>query len=417
MMYKKQFVCCFILFQGIITIAQSDLLKVLPETVGMSSEGLHALDAHLHAIVDQGKLAGVQTAILRKGKLAHFDTYGFSNIANKETLKENSIYRIFSMTKPIVSVAIMQLYEKGKFKLEDPVYKYIPAFKHMKVHSEAEGLTLAKNPIKIIDLLRHTSGIGYGRSENDHINALYAKAQLTGSKNLEEFMVKLCELPLYFEPGTNWGYGHSTEVVGYLIEVLSGKSLDVYLNEQIFEPLRMSDTHFELPQDKINRFTTGYSADEEGKLFVTELPSESRFAQEVTFLRGGGGLVSTMHDYLNFCQMLLNKGTFDGVEILKPETLALMTKDHLHKVRTYQKEPLRLMPRETGFGLGFSVAAYEENGERGIYGWGGAVGTYFRIDPKQDLAYVLMIQLSPYRPLRLREKFPELVNKAIIHRN
>lgn len=414
MKYKTLFVFSLLVFQVIIGLAQSNMPKVIPETVEISSDRLKELNSQLHDIVDQGKLAGIQTAVMRKGKLVHFDTYGFSNIENQEVLKENSIYRIFSMTKPIVSVALMQLYEKGAFKLDDPVYKFIPEFEQMMVHSEKDGLTAVENPIKIIDLLRHTSGIGYGRSDNEHVNELYAKAQLMNSKNLKEFMQKLCELPLYFEPGTNWGYGHSTEVVGYLIEILSGKALDEYLDENILAPLAMVDTHFELPKDKINRFTTGYKATEDGKLSVAELPSESGFAKMVTLLKGGGGLVSTTFDYLNFCQMLCGNGTFENVQILKAETLSLMTKDHLQEVRKYQEKPLRLMPRETGFGLGFSVAAYEKNGERGVYGWGGAVGTYFRIDPEKDLIYIMMMQLSPYRQLGLRERFQNLVNKALI---
>jgi len=411
---RTHLVCCLILFQGMMGIAQNKLYTVVPETVEMSSKKLLELNKALHHVVDQGELAGIQTAILRKGRLVHYDTHGFADVENKKPLQENSLFRIFSMTKPIVSVALMQLYEKGKFKLEDPVHKYIPEFENMKVHSEGDGLKSAKNPIKIIDLLRHTSGIGYGRGQNEHINTLYSQAQLTNSKDLKKFIQKLCELPLYFEPGTNWGYGHSTDVIGYLIEVLSGKPLNYYLKENILKPLQMVDTHFELPKEKIDRFTVGYGADENGALFISELPSDSRFTKEVTLFLGGGGLVSTTPDYINFCKMLRNDGTFDDVRILKPETLALMTKDHLAEVRKHQKEPLRLMPRETGFGLGFSVAAYDAKGDRGVYGWGGAVGTYFRIDPKNDLIYIMMMQISPYRQLGLREKFQKLVNNTLM---
>ncbi|TMM58309.1 beta-lactamase family protein [Maribacter algarum] len=414
MNYKKIFISCVSFFFGMILSAQSDFSTIVPETVGLSSNQLEELNTQLHDVVDSGQLAGIQTAILRKGKLAHLDTYGFSNLQNKEKLKMNSIYRIFSMTKPIVSIALMQLYEMGKFKLDDPIHKFIPEFESMKMHSEQGGLKKAKNPIKIIDLLRHTSGIGYGRGENDYINQLYANARLTNSKDLKTFIGKLCELPLYFEPGTNWGYGYSTDVIGYLIEVLSNQSLDTYLSENIFVPLQMVDTHFQLPKAKLERFTVGYGADEDGNLFVSEAPHESRFTQNVTLFLGGGGLVSTTPDYIKFCQMLRNMGTFEGAEIVKPETLQLMTKDHLSDVRKHQKEPLRLMPRETGFGLGFSVAAYKPNGERGVYGWGGAVGTYFRIDPKNDLIYIMMMQISPYRQLGLREKFQNLVNEALI---
>ncbi|QLG44603.1 serine hydrolase domain-containing protein [Costertonia aggregata] len=416
----KQLTIFFILVVGLQIIgcrAQNSFDLVEPESVGMSSERLRQMDSCLHKIVDVGELAGIQTAVLRKGKLVHFDTYGYADLENKKPLSPNSIYRIFSMTKPIVSVALMQLYEEGKFQLNDPVHSYIPEFENMKVYSGQDGLRAAKNPIRIIDLLRHTSGIGYGRSENTYINELYTQAQITNSNNLKQFVTKLSKLPLYFEPGTNWLYGHSTDVCGYLVEVLSGEPLNQYLDTHILTPLLMTDTHFELPKDKIDRLTVGYRVGENGRLVVAENPEESRFVKETTLFLGGGGLVSTMHDYLQFCRMLLNDGTLNGVKILKPETLVLMTKDHLNEVREHQELPLHLMLGETGFGLGFSIAAYEPSGNRGVYGWGGAVGTYFRIDPKQELAYVLMIQLSPYRPLRLRERFPELVNKAILHVN
>ncbi|MFK7811911.1 MAG: serine hydrolase domain-containing protein [Maribacter sp.] len=383
----------------------------------MSSELLNQMDSSLHQIVDDGKLAGIQTAILRKGKLVHFDTYGLADIDNKKPLQENSIFRIFSMTKPIVSVALMQLYEQGEFQLDDAVSKYIPAFEKMKIYTDVERLVPAANTIKIVDLLRHTSGLGYGRGSNTHINNLYTDASLGNSENLSEFINKISKLPLYFEPGTNWQYSHSVEVCGYLVEVLSGMKLDEYLTKCILNPLKMNDTHFQIPEHKIERFTVGYWADEAGNLFISESASDNRYTREVTFFNGGGGLVSTTADYLRFCQMLLNKGTLAGEKILNRETVDLMTRDHLNNVRPHQKERLRLLPRETGFGLGFSVAAYEQNGERGVYGWGGAVGTYFRIDPKNELAYVMMIQISPYRQLQLREKFQTHVNKSLITLN
>lgn len=411
---RTQILFCLILFQGIGGKAQSGFPKAAPESVGLSTERLQELNSELHKIVDNGQLAGIQTAILRKGKLAHFDSYGFADIENKIALEENSIFRIFSMTKPIVSVALMKLYEEGRFQLDDPLYKYIPEFKYMQVYTQENGLQHAKTQIKIIDLLRHTSGLGYGRGDSDFINDLYFKAALTNSTDLQEFIKKLSELPLYFEPGTDWGYGHSTDVCGYLIEVLSGKPLDEFLNECIFEPLQMKDTHFELPKEKIARFTVGYRPGENGTLAIAERPSESIFSREVTLFRGGGGLVSTTADYLLFCQMLLNKGKLKDAVVLKPETIELMTKDHLEEVRKYQPKRLRLAPNTSGFGLGFAVEAYESNQDRGVYGWGGAVGTYFRIDPKNDLAYVMMIQLSPYRQLGLRERFQMLVNKVVI---
>ncbi|PQJ80865.1 hypothetical protein BTO18_01695 [Polaribacter porphyrae] len=383
-----------------------------PESVGISSAKLKELNTKLHSFVNNKQLAGIQTAIIRKNKLVHFNTYGFSNVEENKPLKNNSIFRIFSMTKPITSVGLMMLYEQEKFKLDDPLYKYIPEFKNISIYDENSGIIKAKRHIRIIDLLRHTSGISYGRTQNKSLNDLYRNAHLRNSKNLREMILKLAKLPLSFEPGTNWEYGYSTDVCGYLIEVLSGKKLDDFLYSNILKPLRMDDTHFQLPKHKIDRFTVGYRTIN-GKLLVSETPEESRFVNDVHIINGGGGLVSTTKDYLQFCKMLINRGKLNDTQILKTETIALMTKDHLKEVRKFTPR-LRLMPRETGFGLGFSIASKSPNKERGVYGWGGAVGTYFRIDPERELIYIMMIQLSPYRQLGLRQKFQQLVNNSIL---
>ena len=408
----KNSILIVLILVSITILCQEQLRIHKPESVGVSSEKLKELNTQLHSFVDNRKLAGIQTAIIRKNKLIHFDTYGFSDIENNKKLTKNSIFRIFSMTKPITSVGLMLLYEQGKFKLEDPVFKYIPEFKNMTIYNEHSGIVKAKRDIKIIDLLRHTSGISYGRTRNNQLNNLYRNAQLGDSKNLKEMVLKIAKLPLSFEPGTNWEYGHSTDICGYLIEVLTGKKLDDFLSSKILKPLGMNDTHFQLPKEKTNRFTVGYRTNN-GKLFVSETPEESRFVHNVQILRGGGGFVSTTSDYLQFCKMLINKGKLNNIQILKPETIDLMTKDHLKEVRKFTPK-LRLMPRETGFGLGFSIASKSSEKETGIYGWGGAVGTYFRIDPEQELIYVMMIQLSPYRQLGLRQKFQQLVNNALL---
>ncbi len=390
--------------------AQDNVVVSIPEAVNISNKGLDTLKKTLHNYVDDGQLAGIQTAILRKDKLIHYDSYGYADIENEKALNEKSIFRIFSMTKPITSVGLMQLYEKGKFKLEDPIHLYIPAFKNMFVYNERNEIVPAKHSIKIIDLLRHSSGISYGRSSNVDLNTKYTEADLGNSTNLEMFIKRLSSLPLLFEPGTNYEYGYSTDICGYLIEILSGQSLADYLQENILTPLKMKDTHFQLPEEKINFLTTGYGATNEGKTEVVELPEQSSFIKDVTFYRGGGGLVSTTNDYLNFCRMLLNKGSLFDHQILKPKTLELMFQDHLTSIRVHSPR-LRIIQGETGFGLGFSIA--EKDGRK-VYGWGGAVGTYFRIEPEQDLAYIMMIQLSPYRQLKLRNKFQTLVHKAII---
>ncbi len=384
------------------------------QSSSVSVKKLDSLKKVLHSYVNNEQLAGIQTAILKNGELVHFDSYGYADIENKTPLDDKSIFRIFSMTKPITSVGLMQLYEQGKFKLEDAVHKYIPEFKSMMVYDENNNIIPAKNSIKIIDLLRHSSGISYGRSPNADLNSKYVEANLGSSKDLKTFIKNISQLPLLFEPGTAYEYGYSTDICGYLIEVLSEQPIKEYLQLNILTTLKMNSTYFQLPKDKLVHFTTGYRAGENDELEIAELPEESRFLDQPNFIRAGGGLVSTTHDYLNFCRMLLNKGSLFNKRILKSETLELMTKDHLQSVRMHTPR-LRILPSETGFGLGFSIAEKDDGST--VYGWGGAVGTYFRVDPAQDLAYIMMIQLSPYRQLNLREVFQNLVNQSIINTN
>lgn len=410
-MIKRIYAISFILLT-ISACAQKNARLTDVKQNNLSNKNLDSLKVVLHSFVDNKQLAGIQTAILKNNKLVHFDSYGYADIENKILLDNQSIFRIFSMTKPITSVGLMQLYEQGKFKLEDPIHKYIPEFKNMKVYDENNNIIPAKNAIKIIDLLRHSSGISYGRSPNSDLNSLYSDENLGNSENLKAFIDKISQLPLLFEPGTDYEYGFSTDICGYLIEVLSGQPINEYLQEEVLNPLQMKDTHFQLPLQKIKHLTVGYRADENGKLKIADIPEQSMFTNEINFFKGGGGLVSTTNDYLNFCRMLLNKGTLFDTQILKPETLDLMTKDHLESVRNHTPR-LRILPNETGFGLGFSIARQDD--DRVVYGWGGAVGTYFRIDPEKDLAYIMMIQLSPYRQLRIRETYQSLVNDAFIN--
>ena len=412
-MFKKFLLILIVTNSCVSTYAQTkEFTKVKPESVGLSTDSLQKMNMHFHKFVDDGNLAGIQTAIIRKGKLAQFDSYGYSNMEEKKLLDERSIFRIFSMTKPIVSVALMQLYEKGKFKLQDPLYKYIPEFKKMNIYSDS-GLIQAKKPIRIIDLLRHTSGFTYGRGSNVKLNQLYAKANIHSSTTNKEFTLKLSKLPLGFEPGTDWQYGYSTNICGYLIEVLSGKDLNTYLKDNILTPLKMNDTHFQLPEEKIEQFTVGYGWQENTGLHIREQQWNNRYTNKVTLFNGGGGLLSTTYDYLKFCQMILNKGMGNGHRILKKQTVDLMLQDHLQEVREYQ-EHLRLPSGEYGFGLGFAIRGKKKDNLEKVYGWGGAVGTYFKIDMENEMAYVMMIQLSPHRHLGLRQLIQSYIASSII---
>lgn len=407
----KQLTLVALIVSSTIT-AQTKTLKITkPELVGMSSDSLEKMNTHFHRLVDKKQIAGIQTAIIKDNKLVHFNTYGYANIETKKPLDNESIFRIFSMTKPIVSVALMQLYEEGKFKLKDPLYKYLPMFKTMYAYTNGEK-QLAKRPILVIDLLRHTSGFGYGRGDNQELNELYRNSGLWSATTNKEFAEQLSKLPLTFEPGTDWHYGVSTNICGYLVEVLSGKSLDNYLKDCILKPLEMNDTHFQLPKEKIKRFTVGYRWTNE-TLTISETAENNRYVEDVTLYNGGGGLVSTTLDYLKFCKMLLNKGKYKEERILKEETVALLFKDHMANIRQYQ-ERFRLPLGEASFGLGFAIKGEYGEPLQKVYGWGGAVGTYFKIDTENNLAYVLMIQLSPYRQLSLRQWFQDYVNGAII---
>lgn len=388
-----------------------EFTKVRPEVVGLSTDSLQKMNMHFHKLVDDGNLAGIQTAIIRKGKLVQFDSYGYSNMEEEKLLDERSIFRIFSMTKPIVSVALLQLYEKGKFKLQDPLYKFIPEFRNMNIYSDS-GLIQAKNPIRIIDILRHTSGFTYGRSSNTKLNQLYARANIYSATTNKEFVLKLSQLPLSFEPGTDWQYGYSTNICGYLIEVLSGKNLNTYLKDHILAPLKMNDTHFQLPEEKIEQFTVGYGWQENTGLHIREQQRNNRYINKVTLFNGGGGLVSTTYDYLKFCQMLLNEGVGNGYQILEKQTVELMLQNHLQEVKQYQ-ERFRLPGGEYGFGLGFAIRGKNKNDLEKVYGWGGAVGTYFKIDIENEMAYVMMIQLSPHRHLGLRQLIQNYIASSI----
>lgn len=414
MNYKLNFVGFLILFVFISTTnAQSIVVSDSKTTEGFSQERLDRLDNRMHQFVDKGLLSGVQTAIMRNGKLVHFDTYGKSDIESQTALSDDSMWRIYSMTKPIVSVGLMMLYEQGLFNLNDDVSKYIPAFSDLTVYSKENGIQSAKNKIKIVDLLRHTSGLGYGWG-GGYVDSLYNSEDKWGMETTGEFVNFIAKQPLYYEAGEGWRYSVSTDVCGRLIEVISGQNLDDYLDEHIFTPLGMDDTFFEVPQEKASRFVTNYTDRRGNKLTVIDHPKDSDYTKTVTHFSGGGGLVSTTSDYLAFCQMLLNGGHADGTRFLSRKTIELMTKDHCKHI----DRKGRLAGSGNGFGLGFSmindVAATGALGTEGTYGWGGAAGTYFRIDPKENLIYVMMIQIMPYDHLQARQVFQNMVYQALV---
>ena len=399
-LYKLQIV--FLLFTSIFLNAQSNFEISSPESQGFSSEKLMLLNQAMHSYVDNNELSAIQTAIVKNGKLIHFDSYGSSDISENNALKSDDIFRIASMTKPIVSLALMKLYEEGKFKLNDPVYKYIPEFKNLTVKKRKKTKPV-KNHVKVIDLLRHSAGLNFKGPED------YRKVI---NMNLEEYTKDAAKTPLKFEPGTTWWYSSSTDICGYLIEVLSGQKLDVFLKKNIFDPLKMDDTSFELPKNKIDRLTTLYVVGENKELVSFDNKSNSPFKDKVILLNGSGGLLSTTEDYLKFSVMLLNNGFSNGEQIIKKSTLDLMKEDHSLGLK-YKK---LVFGKKKGFGLGFEVVKEDETkfGSKGTFGWGGMFGTYFRVDPKENMVYIYMTQSFETYKLKLADKFRGLVYDSII---
>jgi len=390
------------LLTGVFSNAQSDFEISSPESQGFSTEKLTLLNQAMHSYVDDNELSAIQTAIVKNGKLIHFDSYGSSDISENDPLEEDDIFRIASMTKPIVSIGLMMLYEEGKFNLNDPVYKYIPEFKNLTI-KKRKKVKPVKNHVKIIDLLRHSAGLNFKGPED------YRKVI---SMNLEEYTKESVKEPLRFEPGTTWWYSSSTDICGYLIEILSGQKLDVYLKDKIFDPLKMNDTSFELPKNKLDRLTTLYVVGEKKELVSFDNKSNSPFKDKVTLLNGSGGLLSTTKDYLKFSVMLLNNGSIGSEQILKKSTLDLMKQDHSLGLK-YKK---LVFGKKKGFGLGFEVVKEEDTkfGSKGTFGWGGMFGTYFRADPKQNMVYIYMTQSFETYRLKLADKFRAMVYESIL---
>ena len=358
-----------------------------PESAGFSAIELEKMKKNINSFVEDGKIPFVQTAIIKDNKLIHFHSYGYGDIESKIKVEENSIFRIYSMTKPIVSVAVMILVERGIIKLDDKVKNYIADFENLVVFNDSLDFKKPKADINISDLLSHKSGFGYGWGSNNYIDSIYAK--IWDNKNNEEFVKYLAKIPLYFDPKTSWRYGVSTDVLGYLIEVVTGQPLYDFLYENIFDPLQMFDTSFQIPKNKLNRFVSNYRFNEnENRLDKVDDWKKTRY-QKVTLHSGGGGLISTISDYINFCLMLSNNGSYNGIQVLDRESISLMTKNQIGIINYPWDEGVK-------FGYGFSVVTDQSLSElidsNGSFGWSGAAGTRFTIDPDKKLVLILMTQ-------------------------
>lgn len=373
------------LFMSSLAHADSTALPTASaESAGFSHNGLDKLDASMHALVDEHKLAGVITLVARHGKVVHFDTYGKADAASGTPLGNDSIFRIASMSKPVTGVAMMQLHERGKWKLDDPVAKYIPQFANLRVKT-ADGKTEPqKTPMTMAQLMSHSAGFG--------VSSVYEQADLAAT-DLQGMIDKLAALPLETQPGTAWDYGPSVNIQSYIIEKLSGQSLDAYFDEHIFRPLGMVDTGFWVSPEKAPRVAAIHTYDADGRITVAT-PVRSAPTSKPRFLSGSGGLLSTAGDYWRFAQALLNGGELDGKRILKPETVKLMRTNVLKPGATVDLYGPSL--DGIGFGMDFAIvmdptAAKTPMGLNSFY-WGGAFGTWFWIDPTHDLVFVGMIQ-------------------------
>jgi len=381
---------------------------VAPEEVGLSSEGLERIDAAMQQLVAEERVAGVVAAIARRGKIAYFGTLGVRDVDAGKPMEKDTIFRIYSMTKPITSVAVMMLHEEGRFSLDDPVSKYMPELGGLEVGVEGKDpetgepaftTVPSERDMTVRDLLRHTAGLTYGLFAQSEVDRMYMKAGVLNRNNTVADMVeKIGTLPLKHQPGTVWEYSVATDVLGRFVEVVAGMRFDKFLEERILKPLQMNDTAFYLPQEKKDRFAALYTQSKDRTIRPNTSRTYQNFLEPPTFLSGGGGLVSTTRDYLRFCQMLLNKGTLDGVRLLKPETVELMTTDQLGDV---QIAPIGVVlgVANAGFGLGFRITKASGRmgaiGADGTYSWGGAASTIFWIDPKEQMVGIFMVQITP----------------------
>ena len=362
---------------------QNKIQTATPESVGIHPDSVYKAEELMQKYVDDGKFAGISTAVVKDGKLVQRADFGFADIENGKVLESDAIFRLASMTKPITAAGIMILYDEGKFELDDKVSKFIPGFASTKVYTpdgDSYQLLPQKNELTIRHLLTHTSGIGYNGGGIPLLDSLYRSSSAGSSQpTLADLVKKLSAIPLSFQPGTEWQYGFSIDVAGYLIEVISGKPLDQFLKERLFDPLGMMDTGFYVPEDKLERLTEVYKIDD-GKLTKT---TQKVRTEPPSMFSGGGGLVSTMDDYTNFAVMLLNGGTLFGNRILSENAVELIVKDQLPANFTHPKPD---------FTHGLGGICDKKTGE---YGWSGARSTYFRIDPRENLLILTMTQFRP----------------------
>lgn len=400
---------------------------------GISRARLEVIDSFFKSrYIDARKIPGALITVARRGEVVHSSALGFADVERNRAVREDTIFRIYSMSKPITSVAFMMLVEQGLVALDDPVESVIPEWKDLGVYQggfmETFRTGRPERPMMMVDLLRHTSGLTYGFQQSTNVDAAYRKLKIgerPGESTLDDMVAQLAKMPLEFSPGTAWNYSVSTDVLGYLVGKISGERFDQFLRRRIFEPLAMKDTDFHVHSGNESRLAACYAATAKGGMMLMDDPAKSAYLKAPTLLSGGGGMVSTAGDYLRFCRMLIGGGTLDGVQILSPKTIELMTRNHLPGGKDLPAMSRSLFSEVTyngvGFGLGFAItldiARAMIPGSAGDYSWGGAASTYFWIDPREDLIVIFMTQLLPSSTHPIRRQLRTLVYSAFTESN
>ncbi|HEY6299074.1 MAG TPA: serine hydrolase domain-containing protein [Candidatus Binatus sp.] len=402
-------------------------MELAPKRAGFAPERINRITEHLNKnYIGPGKIAGCQTLVARHGHVAYFKSQGVMDRERRRPLTDDTIFRLYSMTKPITSVALMMLFEQGHFQLNDPVSRFIPAWRDHKVWVSGEGATMETaapaRPMTMRHVLGHTGGLTYGAT-NHPVDRAYREAGVGrgAGETLSGFADKLAKVPRRYQPGERWMYSLSTDVCGYLVEAISGKRFDQYLQETIFDPLNMKDTSFMVAPRNADRFAANYERQADKTLKLIDDPERSSYLKQPTFYSGGGGLTGTTADYWRFCEMLRRGGELDGVRILGPRTIELMHLNHLAGGKDLSQMAIGAFSETAyegvGFGLGFAMTLGQvEAGALGggDYYWGGAASTIFWVDPKEDLVVIFMTQLMPSATFNFRGQLRNIIYSAIV---
>jgi len=405
----------------------SDLVTTRPEDVGLATPALARIGGWAQRLVDDGKLPGAITLVARRGRVAHLHVCGQADVARGVPMAADTIFRIYSMTKPLTTTAMMMLYEEGRFQLDDPIRRFLPCFADMRVYAGGSRGKIdsvpAERDITFRDLMTHTAGLTYGFMEAHPVDALYRARGVdfqTSDATLGEVVARAAALPLIAQPGRAWNYSIATDVLGHLVAVISGQSFERFLQDRVLGPLGMADTGFHVPAEKLPRFAANYTTGADGRLVQVDDPRNSVFGAPRKIASGGGGLCSTLADYLRFCRMMLGGGALDGVRLLGRKTVELMTSNHLGGDMADLGTPRfsESTYAGIGFGLGFSVmldpAKAQIVGTPGEYAWGGAASTAFWIDPGEQMIVILLTQLSPSSTWPLRRELRVLSYAAVV---